>query len=650
MVFGLGVVMLVLPDALAGFKLFPCLPGDKLPALDYGWQTRATNDRAQLDAWDRGMDGLNWGVAAGPSGLFIIDVDPQGIPAWEAMQDRDPGLREAVKRSYTVRTPRGGFHHYFKGQGPTTASAIAPGIDTRGGYVDPATGKMKSTGYVVLPGSKTVAGPKTVDGEYTALGGVIEPMTESVLRIVPEKKKGAMLGLTRDPLKDQPRNVQWARDLLNNYVKEGRVSVEGHGGNNLAFQVAASILDKAISPALAYELMDELWNPHCSPAWDDWELERIVKNATEYGEETGGGSKGFEDNASAFAKFVGYDAGPDAPDAPSPEKRRDRVRWIDEYAAEVEDPTWLIPDLLPAQGVGMLYGASGSYKSFVALDWASCLAHGHPGQWGAPPVENDVLYFAGESPIGTAKQRRPAWKEWSGVKTPGRLAVFPRVPALGDGEGWSGVKADIEEMGIKPKLIIIDTLARLLSGFDESSTKDATTATNFMEELSRFYQCFVLFIHHTGKDETKGARGSSALFANVDTVISTSRLHSGTFVQVRKHKEADTDAEGQYLAVKPYGRSIVLEKSVAPSKEPPKASNKISWSEASEIVARLHKNGGRMSAYIMAEEIARQYNLERTDVQRQLKATPEIQWLRDGETWRIPSENDSVTPIQEFDL
>lgn len=639
--------MLGLPPELSGAKVFPCLPGDKLPALNYGWQTRATNDPGQLAAWDGAMSDLNWGVPAGPNGYFIIDVDPQGLPAWKAMQERDPALADAVSRSYTVKTPRGGFHHYFKGHGPTTASAIAPGIDTRGGYVDPNTGKMKSTGYVVTPGSKTAV------GEYVALGGSIEPMPEAVLRIVPDKKKGAVLGLARDPAKDQPRNVQWARDLLTNYVKEGRVSVEGAGGNNTAYQVAASILDKAISPALAYELMDEIWNPHCSPAWEDWELEGIVKNASEYGEETGGGSKGFETNADAFSKWAGQDAGADAPGTFESPRRRERVQWIDDYAAEVEDPTWLLPGVLPSQGVGMLYGASGSYKSFVALDWACCLAHGHPGQWGAPPVENDVLYFAGEAPIGTAKQRRPAWKEWAGVTSTGRLAVFPRVPALSDHEGWAGVKADIEEMGMKPRLLIIDTLARLLAGLDENQVKDVTLATNFMEDLSRYYQCFVLFIHHTGKDESQGARGSTAIFANVDTVLSTSRKGTGTFLKARKHKDADADGDAEYLRVKPFGKSIVLEKAEAPVPQDPKKSSKISWSDPKEIVAILANHKGSLSFELLAQHIAASHTIERTDVKKELRNRQEIQFLRDGDIWRIPSEEaEFVQPAkpQEFDL
>lgn len=633
--------MLSLPEQLAGVKVFPCMPGDKVPALSYAWQTRATDDAQQVAEWSSQMADLNWGVAAGPSGLFVIDVDPQGIEHWQAMQEADPQLKEAVAKSFTVKTPRGGFHHYFKGLGPTTASAIGPGIDTRGGYYDDKTGKLKSIGYVVAPGSRTAI------GEYVALGGVVDHMPEAVRRIVPEKKKGQVLGLVRDPKKDQPRNVQWARDLLNNYVKEGRVSVEGNGGNNTAFQVAASLLDKAISPALVFELMDEMWNPHCVPPWEDFELERIVENATKYGEETEGGAKGFEDNQSAFAKFAGYGGGDASADdvQPAPARRRERVRWMDDYAASVEDPVWLLPGVIPARGIGMFFGASGSYKSFIALDWACCLAHGHAGQWGAPPVQNDVLYFAGEAPIGTAKQRRPAWLEWQSPKNPSRLAVFPRVPHLGDVDGWAGVKADIEELGMKPRLIVIDTLTRLLTGFDENSSKDATKTTGFLEELAAYYECFVLVVHHTGKDESRGARGSSAFFANMDTVLSVKKKGQGSYFQVRKHKDADAPEDQTYMRVKQVGKSIVLEKGNDDGvSDIPEKGTKISWSDAKEITARLARNGGRLSNAILCQEIAGDLTLDRQRVNRELRNRQDIQWLRDGDTWRIPAHD------QEFDL
>lgn len=621
------------------------MPGDKLPALNYGWQTRATDDAAQLAEWDRGMADLNWAVNCGASGLFVFDVDPKGMQAWEDIKARSPEMRAAIEKAFTVRTPRGGLHVYFRGWGPTTASRIADGIDTRGGYWDEHTGRMKSLGYVVAPGSKTVANAerKTVDGEYTALGGVVEPMPPAVLAIVPEKKKGEVLGLDFDIEKDNPRNVKTCVDLLTGYVQSGRVSVEGSGGDNTCYQVVASILDKGISPGKAMELLDEHWNGHCVPPWEEWELETKILNALKYGEETESGAKGFETNQSAFEKWATYQA----PEEPKhEERRREKVQWIDDYAGRVRDPVWLVPGIIPAHGTGMLYGPSGSYKSFLALDLACCLAHGHPGQWSAPAVAHDVLYFAGEAPIGTAKQRRPAWLEWQNITTPHRLAIFPRVPFMGDGDGWEGIKLDLAEMGMKPSLIVIDTMTRLLTGFDENSTKDASKATGFLEELARFYECFVLVVHHTGKDESRGARGSSAFFANMDTVLSTKKKPGGMEFRIKKHKDADAPDTGQYFLTRQIGRSLVLERTDAPVPEEVKKGSKISWSSPEEVAKVIAENGGNVSHAVMSQTIAGNHGLDKSRVGKELKSRADIQFMRDGDQWRIAG----MDAKPEFDL
>lgn len=634
--------MPIIPAELARAKAFPVMPGDKLPALSYGWQTRATNDNAQLAQWDAGMANLNWGINAGASGLFVFDVDPSGLDRWNELQATIPGLREAVAASYTVRTPRGGYHHYFEGFGPTTAGAIAPGIDTRGGYVDERTGKLKSLGYVVAPGSKTVAGPKTVDGEYVALGGSIFPMPAPVLQLVPEKKKGAALGLARDVDKDNPRNIKTARDLLENYVRDGNVSVEGHGGDNTAFKVAASILDKGISPGMAYELLDEMWNPHCSPPWEDWELEQKINNALKHGEETESGAKGFETNENAFAHFAGQTVADD----PVTPKRKFRLQLIHDYAASVKDPTWLIKDFLPAQGTGILYGYSGSFKSFIALDMALCLAYGHAGQWGAPPVKHDVIYFAGESPRGAARFRKPAWQAWQGLdgNEDHRFFLYPYVPPFQDKEQWEDIRQQIEELGIRPSLMITDTMTRLMTGMDENATKDANQITSFLENQANHYDCFNLAVHHTGKDESRGARGNSAFYSNLDTALYLKKKNGGVALTVKNHKEADPKDGETLFKKEEFGNSIVLRMVDSLNEDTTDrtvTSKGHAWASRNEVVERITKitkgSGQRISEAHLLADIAAEFHLDEKRIRSILNKNEELKLFRpDRDGWQIP--------------
>jgi hypothetical protein len=626
-------MMQALPEILQSCKIFPCVPGGKEPATKEGWHI-ATDDPAQIAEWLRINPNFNWALATGLSGLFVVDVDPAGLDWWAKLLERDSEIRAAVERAFQVRTPRGGLHIYFRGEGPSTASRIAEGIDTRGGIS--RDGKIVSGGYVLLPGSKTDK------GSYIALpGGAINPLPSSISAIIPERQRTDTLGLDKNPEADKPRNISWAMDLLTGYVKNGRVSVEGSGGNSLAFQVACSILDKAISPGTCFDLMWEHWNPHCAPPWDDFELEGIIRNAANYGEDTAGGVKGFQANEDAFAQFVGQEF---EPPAPKP-RDRDHIMPLHDYADGVQDPTWLIPNVLPAVGTGMIYGESGSFKSFLALDMSLCLAYGKPGQWGAPPVKHDVLFLAGEGPVATARKRWPAWLTWQDVefRNDHRFFIKDRVPFFTDVDAWEHIKADLVELKARPELIVIDTLTRLLTGMDENSAKDASMITNFMEQLARYFECFVLAIHHTGKDQNKGARGSSAFYANMDAVISTKLRQGGTELRVRKQKDADVSDEISYFKTKEIGQSIVLERSEAILEESSQGSKpRFGWATVEEIVRTIQELGGSTGMAVLVQEIAGRHGVEQNIVRKQLDRL-DLGWLR-------PDRNSWAIPKQEYDL
>lgn len=629
--------MIALLPQLEGCYIFPIQPGTKDPATRTGWK-EASNDPAQIERWARINPEFNWGIACGLSKVFVFDIDPGGLEWWADLQKRDPVIREAVARAFTVRTPKGGLHVYFKGEGPSTASRIAEGIDTRGGFM--RSGKLVSGGYVVAPGSKTVAGPGRVTGSYTALeGGVIEPLPEFMAALVPERKKTDILGLEKNPDKDLPRNVKTAHDLIDNYVKSGRVSIEGKGGNNLAFQVCASILDKAISPGLAFEMLWEKWNPHCQPPWDDFELERIVVNAATHGEDTESGAKGHQSNQDAFANFQGMET-PQEEHKPVGRQRR-KLQFIHEFADSVEDPKWLLPGMLPSTGVGMLYGQSGSYKSFVALDLALTLAFGVAGQWENPTLEKqDVVFFAGESPIGMARMRFPAWMEAHDIefRNDHRLVFNDKVPMYQDSETWEAVKQDLAELGVSPCLIVIDTKSRLITGMDENSSKDGTLVLNFLEQLSDYYQCCVLLIDHVGKDQSKGARGSSVYFANVDFAIEVKKMQRGMEMVVRKQKEADIEDAVTYYETKVYGNSIYLARTTTkPAQANKNAAPVAAWASLNEVCDLLVTEfGGSTSTAMLAQSIAGRVGVPKEKVMRTLISADELKILHNGNQWKSP--------------
>lgn len=171
-----------------GWHVFPLRPGSKRPALHgeqscprtgpcvnghLKWEQRATTDPDRIRAaWSQAP--FNVGIACGPSGLVVIDLDvpknkskgssdaPDGATTFKALCER---AGHAVPTTYRTRTASGGRHLYFTAPPglhlTNTAGTIAELVDTRawGGYVV-AAGSITPTGtYESLSGLQTAVLP-----------------------------------------------------------------------------------------------------------------------------------------------------------------------------------------------------------------------------------------------------------------------------------------------------------------------------------------------------------------------------------------------------------------------------------------------------------------------------------------------------------
>ena len=140
-----------------GFALFPLRPGTKVPAVARDWEHAATTSLTRLRQIAPQPE-ANYGVACGPSNLIVIDLDiakdPQELAeggpreGWTVLRELAEAHGGELPRTFTVRTPSGGRHLYFRPpvEGPAprnTVRRLGPLIDTRG-----------VGGYVVAPGSR----------------------------------------------------------------------------------------------------------------------------------------------------------------------------------------------------------------------------------------------------------------------------------------------------------------------------------------------------------------------------------------------------------------------------------------------------------------------------------------------------------------
>ena len=120
-----------------GWPVFPCLPGQKIPATQHGYQD-ATTDEQQITEWFGRGFGWNLAIATGAPGPDVLDVDQHGpagngYPAFTRLERA--GLVDGA--SAYVRTPAGGMHAYFTGSGQHNGRLPRHHLDFRshGGYI-----------------------------------------------------------------------------------------------------------------------------------------------------------------------------------------------------------------------------------------------------------------------------------------------------------------------------------------------------------------------------------------------------------------------------------------------------------------------------------------------------------------------------------
>lgn len=205
----------------------------------------------------------------------------------------------------------------------------------------------------------------------------------------------------------------------------------------------------------------------------------------------------------------------------------------DEEIQRLPPPTWLIEDVLPARGFGVMWGPPGSKKTFTAIDQSFCVATGTP--WlGRAVRQGPVVYIAAEGATGIGV-RVEAWKraqKFSGLA--GVHFVTCPVALLESAE----VSAFLEVIvPVAPVLVVIDTLARCMLGGDEDSAKDMGRAVAAVDEVRRTCDCFVQLVHHPTK-RGDHERGSGALRGAADTVISVSSTINRLKLKCEKQKDA----------------------------------------------------------------------------------------------------------------
>jgi hypothetical protein len=253
------------------------------------------------------------------------------------------------------------------------------------------------------------------------------------------------------------------------------------------------------APAAALWLCDAI---NCDPASLGWKGKRKADAP--------------RDNPGQFSDV------PPAKPAAEPLKTPLPLVWFEEIQAQ-KDALDFVQGVLTEQGASVIYGESNCGKTFFATDLALCVAASR--FWMGRRVEGGpVAYCVLEGGMGF-NNRVHAWRAEHGMED--ATIPFVAIPAainLLNPEADTPrlietIKRAEDRAGGKFRLIVIDTLSRALAGGNENAPEDMGALVKNMDTIREHTGAHVLFIHHSGKDAARGARGHSLLRAAVDTEI-----------------------------------------------------------------------------------------------------------------------------------
>jgi len=542
-----------------GFALFPtqgfvnglctcghkdCVSPGKHPATTDGFKS-ATKDLAALAAlWDK-RKGLNVGVATGaPSTVFVIDIDSaEGESALAALG--------SLPVTLTVKTGKG-RHLYFRwpGEPVITKRGILPGVDIRG-----------DGGYVCGVGTNHYSGAVY---EWVNALEEIAPAPQFILdmalvRLQP-KHTPVPLVVKKNPF-SLYQNEGWTKEKAYDLLSH----INADCGYDDWIHIGMGIQEEG----LPFEVWDDWsrsgtkYNPHDMMAhWNSFKpgagrtFRTVVKMAQDGGWKPATKSDFKPDyNFTAPAKEEPFD--PETGEikteqstdwdsvAPKQETKKPGLYYI--KAKDIKRnlvASDFVQGLLGDKQLSVIYGRSNTGKTFFATDLAFHVALGV--KWRDRRVEQGgVLYAALEGTTGI-NNRIVAFRD--NLMIMDKDMPFVVMPCQVDflrpdgniDEFIALIDQAKKEIG-SIRLVVIDTLARALMGGDENSGQDMGMLVYHADKIRAVTGAHVCFVHHSGKDEAKGARGHSSLRAAVDTEIEVSRSDGDEFSTVKIVKQRDME-------------------------------------------------------------------------------------------------------------
>jgi hypothetical protein len=510
--------------------VFPCAR-DKKPAIpkDKGGRgfLDATTDNGEIARLFAAPGCALVGCPTGEvSGFDVLDLDYRhGAKEWEA----ENAHRLPETRIHTTQS--GGRHYLFRHVHGVRNSAgrVAPGIDVRG-----------AGGYVVLPPS---------DGYSVANDADVAEWPDWLLQpglVFPKEPEPRVNGKSH-----QPASTARMEAMLR--IAIDKVASAGEGQKHFTLRNQALWLGGLLHYGgfSRAQALDALMNALPSTVKD----RKAAQKTAEWGLDCGAGDPiDLADSPEWIArqKSNGHDHSPPPLNTQArPAVDGDNLAIFPvEYFIDVNPVTQaqdFVEGLLIEQTMSVIYGESNSGKTFFATNLAFHVAAGWP--WEGREVERGaVIYCALEGGNGI-RNRVSALKTHHGLDGQDLpFAVIPVTINMLDPEQdiemtIRTIRHVAKHFNLPVRLTVMDTLSRAMAGGNENAPDDMGALVTNGARIQQETRSHLCWVHHSGKDQAKGARGHSLLRAATDTEIEITADDGSRMGRVTKQRDLECVGE-----------------------------------------------------------------------------------------------------------
>jgi len=200
---------------------------------------------------------------------------------------------------------------------------------------------------------------------------------------------------------------------------------------------------------------------------------------------------------------------------------------------------WLIKGVLPRADLVVLYGASGSGKSFVGIDLMAAVSRGTPWR-GLRTKRGRAVIIAAEGGGGMGK-RIEAYCQHHDINADDLdIGIIIAPPNFMQKDDITDLVRAVTAAG-GADVIMVDTFAQVTPGANENAAEDMGLALANARALRDATGAVVVLVHHAGKDTSKGSRGWSGIKAAADAEIEVVRHEESPVREIRISKMKDGD-------------------------------------------------------------------------------------------------------------